>query len=334
MIRFLRSLASLKLTLAGMVGFAVGVIVYRGDISHTQWWVAAPLLLLAFNLLAAIVTNPRFRYQPGLLLFHICLLLIAGLAAVDKLIAFEGTVEIVAGTAFAADQVRHLRRGPWHRTQLHQVEFTQGDLRVEYVDGLRRGRTSSTLWLPRTPGAIERIQVGDKRPLIAAGYRFYTTSNKGYAALLTWRDRNGVALTGSINFPSYPLNDWKQNNQWIMPNGASLDISLLVAPQAYARRTAWTLDDETTPGRIRVRHAGAERVLAPGERIAIAGGSIQFEEARMWMGYRIVYVPLLPWLLVTALTGVLGLTWHLWGKFGRAAPRAATAGMEASPTNA
>jgi hypothetical protein len=75
--------------------------------------------------------------------------------------------------------------------------------------------------------------------------------------------------------------------------------------------------------------AGREpRTLRPSESIRLPGGLLRYDEPRMWMGYEIFYDPMLPWLLLAALVGVLGLAWHYWNRF-QPKTRAADAGMSA-----
>jgi len=64
----LRKLASLRLTLAGMVLLALGAALSYDNPAGTPAWVlVVPLALLAVNLLAAIVSNPRINRRGALL---------------------------------------------------------------------------------------------------------------------------------------------------------------------------------------------------------------------------------------------------------------------------
>ena len=57
----IRALASLRLTAAALAALALGVAwAYVGD-ARSAWSVAAPMLVLALNLAAAIAVNPAFR---------------------------------------------------------------------------------------------------------------------------------------------------------------------------------------------------------------------------------------------------------------------------------
>ena len=67
--------------------------------------------------------------------------------------------------------------------------------------------------------------------------------------------------------------------------------------------------------------------LAPGERVALTGGTLVYEGLRSWMGYRVTHDWTLPWLLAAALLAALALAWHYTQRFFLAAgarpPRAA-----------
>lgn len=312
--RLLSALGSLKLTLPGMALLVVGVLAsYRAALTPA-WWVAAPLALLAVNLAAAIATNVRFRRQPGLLVFHLCLLAVLLLAAAGRLAYFSGRAQVLVGEAFDAAAVQVQSRGPWHPGErLDGVSFVQGDFSVAYAPGLTRGETRSEVSLPDRANAT--AVVGDTRPLKAAGFRFYTTSNKGYAALLTWLGEDGGRSRGAIHFPSYPLKDWNQVNRWRTSAGTELRVELVLARRAPDTRD-WVLDSRRArgAGSLRVHRGERSRALQPGEWLELPGGRLRFDELRMWMGYHIAFDPMLSWLLAAGALGVAGLAWHFWRK--------------------
>ena len=306
----LRSLASLKLTLAGIVALLCSVLLAYFSPAQSSGYIIAPLVLLSINLLAAIVFNPRIRQNSGLLMFHICLLLIAVLTVLSQLTSMKGRVEILQGTAFDAASVTVTEQGAWHPLdRLRQVGFVQGDIAVDYVAGLRRGTTRSQLLQANN----EPVVVGDNRAFISDGYRFYTTSNKGFAAVVNWHANGGQVMRGAIHFPSYPLYDWKQQNQWQSPTGDVLDFRLVIET-ALDRERAWTLNN-ADQGYIEVTLPDKTvRRLKPGETMALNGGSLEFEALRMWMGYQIFYDAFLAWFFAAALVGVAGLGWHYYLK--------------------
>jgi cytochrome c biogenesis protein len=313
--KIIHRLASLRLTLPGMLALAAGVLISYRDVSASTAWLAIPLCFLAVNLFAAVLVNPRFRCQPALLVFHLCLLAVVLLATYSHLSSLQGRVEITEGQAFSAAAVEVVRKGPWHpRQRLDSVDFVQGPLRIEYAPGLKRGRTASQLGISAVTSGGTVTTIGDNTPLQQAGYRIYTTSNKGYSAILTWIGNDGSRQTGAINFPSYPLNDWNQTNQWTGPAGNHLGLELNLPP-SHSFDRHWVLDGTPADTALTVMADGQRVRLAPGEALQLENGRLLFDEIRLWMGYRITYVVLLPWLFSAALVGVLALAWQFLARF-------------------
>jgi len=322
----LRALASLKLTLLGIVALLAGVLLPYFSQGHPAITIILPLAILALNLFAAIVYNPRIRQNGGLLMFHICLLMIAVLALLSQLTGMQARVEVAQGTAFDANSVTVVEQGAWHAfSGLRQVEFVQGDIQVEYGAGLRRGPTRSRLQLD---GSDRRV-VGDNVAFKSHGYRFYTTSNKGFAALLNWYAKDGSLEQGSIHFPSYPLYDWKQHNRWQAPAGEQLEFELVI-DSSLERDREWLLHRVNHGGYLLVTLPdGSRRTLSPGETIELDNGLLEFGDIRMWMGYKIFYDPWLAWFFAAALVGVAGLAWHYYLKLSSPARRGSLAGQKA-----
>jgi cytochrome c biogenesis protein len=218
----------------------------------------------------------------------------------------QGRVEVTQGTAFDAGSVTVVEQGGWHALdQLQQVVFVQGDIQVDYAAGLRRGPTRSQL----QPGADDTVVVGDNVAFKSHGYRFYTTSNKGFAAVVNWTAKDGSVEQGAIHFPSYPMYDWKQQNQWQAPSGEQLAFRLMIDTALEPDRE-WRLQG-VDDGILAVSlPGGSERLLKAGESIELEHGLLEFKAVRMWMGYKIFYDPLLAWFFAAALVGVVGLAWH------------------------
>jgi cytochrome c biogenesis protein len=324
--KIIRSLASLRLTLAGMLLLVTGVLVSYLDASGSPAWLVLPLLLLAFNLLVALLVNPRLSRHPGLLGFHLCLLVIAVLAAASQLTLMEGRVELAEGQAFTADDVAVIRHGPWHSPeQLESLAFVQGPIQIDYAAGLRRGQTRSTIRPMAGQGPGGEQVVGDTRPLKRAGYRLYTTSNKGYAAILNWSGEDGVVHGGALHFPSYPRYDWKQVNRWTTPTREPLALELRLGEPTPVDRS-WVLDSRDPQAALLVSGGSDGHVLLPGEAVQLAGGSLRFEGLRLWMGYEIYYNPFLPWLFTAAVIGVLALGWYFSDRFRAGAAAVSPAG--------
>ncbi len=317
MITVLSRLASIRLTLVGMVALAIGAgLSYDNPAETSVWVLAAPLALLSLNLFAAILTNPRINRRPGLFVFHVGLLLICVFAAIGRLTLFEGRVEMSQGAVFDVQSVADVKQGPWHNGRLDEVVFVQGPWTVSYQPGLKRGPTRSHVSVPDGRGGWREKVVGDDKPLIIDGYRFYTTFNKGFAVIVSWIPIDGEAMTGTIHMPSYPLFDYKQDNRWTTPGGNELKLWLRVET-GLNRDKAWVLDGSKATG-VLVVNSGNERVeLGEGESMELPGGRLRFEQLSTWMGYKIFYDPTLRWLFISAIVAVFGLAYHYWRKMAQ-----------------
>jgi len=233
----LRRLSSTRFTLLGMALLAVGAA-------------------LSYD-------NPA-----GLLIFHLSLLGIVVLAAIGRLTHMEAHIEMVEGSAFDPAELMNVRKGPWHSGELDKVVFVQGPYTVDYAPGMMRGPTRSQVLVPDGQGGWERRVVGDDKPLVLEGYRFYTTFNKGFAAVLTWIPETGEPVTGTIHMPSYPLFDFRQANRWTPPGGEEIKFWLQLETGLKADQ-AWTLDPSKARG-VLVLRTGDRRVeLQPGQATAL-----------------------------------------------------------------
>ena len=316
MLNLLRRIASLKVTLAGMVLLGIGAgYSYGNPMDVPVWVLVVPLAWLATNLIAAIVTNERINQQPGLLVFHICLLSVVVLAGIGRLTHLDAHIEMLRDAAFQPDQLMEVRKGPLHDGALDRVHFIQGAYTVQYAPGMRRGLTNSHVKFRNDTGQwIDKI-VGDDRPLVIEGYRFYTTHNKGFSAILTWQPADGgKAVTGSVNMPSYPLFDYKQDNQWTTPAGQPVKLWMQLKT-GLNEKVAWVLDGSKASGVLVVTTADKQRhEMKVGESLPLKGGVLHYDTLSTWMGYRMFYDPTLHWLFFAAITGVLGLGQYFWHK--------------------
>ncbi len=277
--------------------------------------IAAPLALLALNLLAALASKPALR-RGGLGVFHVALLLLLLLAGWGRMTHLDGRVEVTQNTVFDPAQVEVTGSGPWHGTGWKRLEFRQGGFQVAYAPGVRRAHTNSEVWIE---GQSAPVTVGDDTPLILNGYRFYTTHNKGFAPLLTWHPDGGDPVQGALHMPSYPLNDYQQENKWTSPDGRAMQFWLRVE-RPIPLESAWTLDPSDVPTVLVVEVDAKRHELKPGESLQLPGATMRYDRLTGWMGYRIFYDPTLVPMLVVSLFGVLGLGWHLWGRTARLLP--------------
>jgi cytochrome c biogenesis protein len=311
-------LASTRLTVFGMLLLGVGAALnYDNPVETPVWVLVVPLLLLALNLSAAIVSNPRINRRGGLLVFHVGLLAIVVLVAIGRLTVLEARVELVEGQDFSPQDMIDVRKGLLHAGGIDEVQFVQGPYTVDYTAGMTRGPTRSLVALPDGRGGWEERTVGDHTPLVIEGYRFYTTFNKGFAAVLTWIPEGGAPVTGAVHMPSYPLFEHRQANRWVPAEGEEIRFWLQLETGMNAEAD-WRLEPARVPSKL-VAIAGEERIeLAPGESARFARGELRYERLAGWLGYKLSYDPTLHWLfIVSVITGV-GLAAHFWRKFGAA----------------
>ena len=312
----LRTIASSKITLVGMLLLGIGATLSYGNPQETPIWVLiVPMAILAINLTAAIASNPRINQQAGLLLFHVCLLLTVILAAIGRLTHLDAHFEIPVGQNFHTDLLLEENAGPWHLGDKGVIAFEQGVFTVQYAPGIRRGLTHSHVRVRQKDGSWENLVVGDDRPLVIEGYRFYTTNNKGFTLVLTWIPTDGSApTTGTVNMPSYPLFEYKQDNRWTPPGGEPIKFWLRVEA-GLKEDQAWVLDGRNASGVMVVNTADKQRhEVSMGQSLELPGGSLKYEALTMWMGYRIFYDPTIQWLFYVTVFGVLGLSHYFWKK--------------------
>ena len=312
MVKFVRAVASLKLTLAGLILLAIGAgLSYDNRIDSTAWVIIIPLAILALNLLAAIFTNPRINNQPGLLVFHVSLLGIVILVAIGRLTYLDAHVEIVQTQPFDPSALMEEYKGPYHAGLIDKVEFIQGGYTVDYEPGMKRGLTYSQVFLPDQQGNMVSKLIGDDRPLVIEGFRFYTTFNKGFSVLLTWIPQQGVAQTGVVNMPSYPLYEYKQDNSWTPVGSSEIKLWLQLKTTMDIEK-AWQLDARNTEGVLVVTQDNRRIEMKPGDTVPIQGGQLRYEKLLTWMGYKVFYNPTIKWLFYVSMLCVLGLCWHFW----------------------
>lgn len=314
----LHRLASLRLTAVLLAVFCLGVlIVYFSGLRFAPF-ISVCLSALALNLLAMMLTNPRFRQQRALFIFHLALLVIILLVALGRMIYLKGEAELVEGLEFDGQLVT-MDAGPWHPWRLDRARFVNHGFSIAYAPGLKRLETRNKISWVDADGKSQEGVIGDDKPLVLEGYRFYTTWNKGFALLFEWVPADGEARIGTVNLPSYPANALKQAQQWGLPglkeplwSMLQFEGDLIPADQDGHFR----LPDDY---RVVVRYADQRWELVPGEQQAIAlpGGTLRFVELRSWMGYMLSWDATIPWLLAASTVAVLALAWHFWAQFSR-----------------
>lgn len=313
-ISLLRRLASLRLTLGLIALLAAGTAVALRLEGARTWPMVIPLGLLVVNLLAAIVTNGVFRRQTPLLVFHLSLVALLTLVAAGRLTYLKGHVGITEGTNFEG-VLTEVEHGPWHIDRLSSVSFINSGFTIEYAPGLQRGATRNDIALQGADGRWRHIVIGDQEPLVIAGYRFYTTFNKGFAPTFRWQRADGTTVFGSVQLPPYPLKEYSQALEWTPPGSqvsvwVMLDIDeVLLNSDKHA---TFRLPEKY---KLVVRVGNDRHEMRPGDAIRLIDGTLGFVGLRSWMGYKVFYDWTLPWLLAACAVAVVSMGCHFWQKF-------------------
>lgn len=311
------ALASPRLTPYAMLLLgAASIAIYRFDDSASAW-LAGPLLLLAANLIAAVATNPAFRRQMPLLMFHLALIALVLLGAAGRLSYMKGRAEVAEGAALGA--LQDVRTGPLHMGKLASLNFINDGFTIDYMPGPVLDRNVNRVRWQDAHGGWRAAAIEDNAPLALAGYRIYPTSNKGFAPLLMWTPTQGAPVLAALHLPSYPANAASQANSWHPPGAsASLWVMLPIDEELIpaARASTFRLPAKHTL----VLRRGAERwILQPGERLELPDGVVEYRALGTWMGYQISYDWTIPWLLAACALALLSMTWHFWRKFAATA---------------
>ena len=304
---------SMRTTLVGMALLGTAALAGAVDGQAAPLALGAAIGLLSLNLLAALVVHPALRRQLPLLVSHLALLALVVFVALGRMTVLDGHMELTQGVDFDGRLIES-SAGRWHHGGLARLAFRHEGFEIDYAPGRKRGATRNRVVWNDADGAPQAAVIGDHRPLVLDGYRFYTTSNKGFAPLLTWRPRSGASVTGAVHLPSFPSQELRQSREWPLPDGRIAWVLLkfdetLIDPNAQA---AFKLPDTH---RLVVRIDKLRAELAPGERVELEGGTLVYEGLRTWMGYRVSYDWTLPWLLASALLAAFALAWHYTQRF-------------------
>lgn len=313
MIGFLKALASLKLTLVGLILLGVAAMaVYKLE-HNAAPWLAAPLLLLGANLMAAVATNAVFRRNTPLLVFHLALISIVLLAAAGRLTYLKGAAEVTEGEPFRG--LKDSEAGPLHPWRIDRVRFVNEGMEIDYTPGpVRVSTVSRVRWIDER-GVEHRGETRDNTPLVLLGYHFNVTANKGFAPVLLWQPSSGEPVLGAVHLPSYPNQAEAQAATW-RPGTVKEGIWLMLAFKETLipadRASRFRLPEDR---KLVVRHRDARWELQPGERVSLPGGVLEYRELRTWMGFQVYYDWTVPWLLAASLVAVLSLAAYFWRKF-------------------
>ena len=313
--RLLALLASLRLTLFSLLLLLAAVVYiydHKGEADATLPLVL-PLSLLSLNLLAAVLSNRTFRRQLPLLVFHLALLAIIVLVALGRLTYLRATTEVVTGGEHQS--LERVEAGPWHSGARDALHFENLGFRIQYKPGLQRDATVNQVRWRDEAGIPRTAEIGDQVPLVIRGYRFYTSSNKGFAALFRWEPQQGEVQLGSVNFPGYPGNKDDQSTTWRLGT-EEVRVRLNIPEQLIdpAAASGFRLPDRHD---VSVEFPWRVATLKPGESVLTPAGRLVYVGLTTWMGYNVFYDWTMPWLLAACALAVLALGWHFWRKFAQ-----------------
>lgn len=309
-------LGSLRFTVIVIAGLALVVLyVYRAE-AASGWLLAVPFGLFAVNLGAAVVTQPKFRTQGWLLAFHLALLLLVVLVAVGRLTYLSARTEVTTGQPFEG-VLLGVEAGPLHPNHYGRLRFLNEDFVIEYLPGPSRDRTFNTVRWQDDAGVGRRAVIGDDVPLVLEGYRFYTTHNKGFAAVLGWTPAGRPAQVGALHFPSWPGNAFTQRQLWSPPNvGEALWLQLQFDDPILSEQEYSVFRVPSDPALV-VRRGDSRWQLLPGDTIELPDGTLKFGGVTTWMGYKVFYDPTIPWLLAVSVIAVACISGHFIAKYRR-----------------
>lgn len=315
--RFLGALASHWITLGAIAGIGGGVLLsYRLTFPYT-WTLAIPLALFALNLLAAVAVRPAFRRQPALLIFHLALLAIILLVAASRLTYLSGWAEVMTGETFAGELAVD-QRAPWHFGGIERVRFVNEGFSIDYAAGGRRRETFNRVSYVDDRGQHTTITIGDEHPLELSGYRFYTSSNKGFSAAFEWTP-TGASLPTLllVSFPSYPAQALRQSYELKLPGHETPVWAQLQLPDNFLAATGPTRFHPPAEHQLIIRYADERKALRPGDEVLLEKNRLRYIRLDTWMGYWVHYDWTRPWLIAAILAAVVSLSWFIVGRFTR-----------------
>lgn len=310
-------LASHRVTLTALIGIGAGVLASNmGWLSHTAA-LAAPLALFALNIVAAIIARPAFRKQPALLIFHLALLAVVLLVAASRLTHLTGWAEVRTGEEFAGRLENELR-APWHFGSIAGVRFVNEGFFIDYAAGGRRRETSNRVSFLDAQGERRSAVIGDEHPLELAGYHFYTSSNKGFAAAFTWEQlESKEVVLALVSFPSYPTQALRQSYEMQLPGGEEPVWAQLQLPEDFMPESGPTQFHVPPSHTLIIRQGDQRHELRLGEDIRLGQHRLRYVQLDTWMGYWVHYDWTRPWLLAAVVVAVASLTWYVTRRFSQ-----------------
>ncbi|WP_371374203.1 cytochrome c biogenesis protein ResB [Thalassotalea aquiviva] len=317
---FIRALASLKFSFTLLLALLLALLIAYNFEQSFLYWLILPFVLLVLNLAAAIVCNKKFQANIPLLFFHLSLLATVVLAGLSRLTYLDGRVSLHEGGLFDG-KLHDVKQGLWHQYNLSPGMFSLEAVELAFTNFIAITDIKTRIRLYAEEKPVRELVIGEHKPLVINNYRFYSTSNIGYSAVLSWQnidqlDRFDIA-TGSINFPPYLINEFSQTNTWQVPNSErqlwfmlSPDNDLLTEQKAM----------KLTPPKYHslvIRDGEQRYSLRVGEQLKLAEGVLTYQGLRTWAGFSVHYEPFKAYLLASSLLSVFCLSWFYWQRFNR-----------------
>jgi len=164
-------------------------------------------------------------------------------------------------------------------------------------------------------GKEQKGIIGTLAPLQLFGYKFYPSTNKGFAPVFIWHPSAGPAVLGSVHLPSYPAHEYKQARAWTPPGSNTALWVMLQFDEVILDPQRPSSFHVPSKYQMVLRYGDERRELKPGDSIRLADGELEYVSLSTWMGYAIFYDFTLPWLLAASTLAVVSMAAYFWGKF-------------------
>lgn len=312
----IRKLASPHLMVAFFLLMAAASLGVAYDWVEATPAALIPLGLLVVNLVAAILSNARFRADLPLLVFHVALLVFVALIAVARLTYYEGAARVTVGERFWGDLQRE-KRGTLHGDGARALRFSNEGFTEVFPERNIYRSTHNRVRFPDAAGNLHEGEIGDDRPLVLDGYRIYTSRNRGFAAKVQWTADDGGIEFSTLQLDRVAEDGYTPGMDWTLPSGPPLRVALSTeAVQVVPGTQRVNLGAQGASNRLVLRHQDRSFDLRVGESAELPGGRLTYIGLSAWMGYNIIYDPTKPWLMGTIGIAVGSLLWfyarRLW----------------------
>jgi len=324
-LQLMHYLASPRLTIAFFLVTAVGALLVARAGANATLMMTLPFTLLVINTVAAVICKARFRADPPLLLFHLALLILVVLLVLSRLVYFQGGVILSEGTAFSGDLTVN-EQGALHQGNVGGLRFQNEGFTDNFRQRSHENITYNQVrWWDDT-GTSYMSVIGDDRPLILDGYRIYTTRHRGFAPLFYWQpEANAAGEYGTVQLEDKGGTSFAPAASWQLRGGPDVWLMLVLDKTAPEQgRDTGNFDTHAIAHKLIVRFNGERHFMDPGGNLELEGGRLSYVRLDSWMGYRLVYEPLMPWLVATVAVGVFSLLWLYTRLFFRPVKKAMT----------